>query len=353
MNNAFEIFNSIQNWFHAGKKAALATVVSKQGTALMDVGSKMAVSEEIEIIGSVSGGCVESEVAQVALDCMENGRIETLDFGISDEDAWSVGLACGGQIRVLVQPVGILPAGITQKLIRNMASKIKGQNPFFLITQLSGAGSGETTVLDTPSLTEKSVLIKNLDGALKEELVSLLHQERSALVHSVDDEYFADLFFPAPRMIMIGAVHIAQTLVPMANMLGFRTIVIDPRKAFATCTRFPDADQLITVWPDEGLRQVGLNERDYLLVLSHDDKLDLPAVISGLRANVKYLGMLSSHTNRDVRYEKLKQAGIDPGEFDQIHAPIGLDIGSRSPAEISLSILAEIVAVRYNKPNRR
>jgi xanthine dehydrogenase accessory factor len=188
-----------------------------------------------------------------------------------------------------------------------------------------------------------------MENILKDKLPPLERVETSGIIKIDPFEIFADFYFPKPRLVIVGAVHIAQPLVKMARICGFLTIIIDPRKAFASSERFQDADQILIEWPTDGLSKIGLNDRDYLLTLSHDDKLDLPALKMAMDRKVRYVGMLSSRKTRDGRFEQLKQEGYSTNELTRIHAPVGLDLGARSPEEIALSILAEITAFRYGK----
>jgi xanthine dehydrogenase accessory factor len=188
-----------------------------------------------------------------------------------------------------------------------------------------------------------------VDKHLREEARRMAETETSGIVKTNGQDVFVDIYAPSPRLIAIGAVHIALPLTLMAQIAGFSTVVIDPRKAFNTKSRFPNVGQQLLIWPDEGLRGVGLNSNDYVLLLTHDDKLDLPALEMALNSEVKYIGMLSSRQARDKRFELLKEKGFSQDQLERVHSPVGLDIGARSQEEIALSILAEMIAVRYGK----
>ncbi len=336
-------------WQSEGKQTALSTVIWKQGSALRSVGAKMAISSEMEMSGSVSGGCIEGAVVQEALKVMESGEPTLLEYGIADETAWSVGLACGGTIRVLVQNVNEGSEGeFNSYMVKQMVELLEAGTPFASLVKLDGEEKGGFRLL-----VDGEVIPNNradwIDLALMEDVKSMEQTETSRIVESGEQEIFIDIYNPQPRLISIGAVHIALPLTQMAQITGFSTVVIDPRKAFNTARRFPHGGKRLLMWPDEGLNEIGLDEKDYLLLLTHDDKLDLPALELALNRNVKYIGMLSSRQARDKRYAKLEEDGFSSEQLARIHAPVGLDIGARSQEEIALSILAEMTAVRYGK----
>ncbi len=344
-----ENLQKILEWQSEGKQTALSTVVWKQGSALRSVGAKMAISSDMEMSGSVSGGCVEGAVVQEALKVMKSGQPLLLEYGIADETAWSVGLSCGGSIKVLVQKVETGDQGFFNgHKINHMIELLQGGFLFSTLIPLDANDRGDFLLLksgDTISGKHPAWL----DQELIEQVRSLEITETSEIVKPGEREIFIDVYAPQPRLIAIGAVHIALPLTQMAQITGFTTVVIDPRKAFNTAKRFPHVGQRLLKWPDEGLEELGLNEKDYLLLLTHDDKLDLPALELALDRKVKYIGMLSSRQARDKRYQKLEESGYTHEQLQRIHAPVGLDIGARSQEEIALSILAEITGVRYGK----
>jgi xanthine dehydrogenase accessory factor len=344
-----ENLQKILEWQSEGKQTALSTVVWKQGSALRSVGAKMAISSAMEMSGSVSGGCVEGAVVQEALKVMESGQPVLLDYGIADETAWSVGLACGGSIKVLVQKVEEGDRGILNtRIVSDMIELLQAGVPFSTLSTIDGNAKDEFNLVKT-SESKVGNEPSWFSQGLLEQVRSLEETETSQIVKIGAKEIFIDIYAPLPRLIAIGAVHIALPLTQMAQITGFNTVIIDPRKAFNTARRFPHVGQRLLKWPDEGLEEVGLNEKDYLLLLTHDDKLDLPALQLALDRKVKYIGMLSSRQARDKRYQKLEELGYTREQLQRIHAPVGLDIGARSQEEIALSILAEMTAVRYGK----
>jgi len=303
-------------WHRAGKGAALATVVETWGSAPRRVGSQLAISGEGEITGSVSGGCVEGAVVAEALDAIEAGKPVMLEYGVSDGDAFAVGLACGGTIRVLVEPVGSV---MSEDLLADLVLAREGRVPVAYVTGLQVA----------PRLER--------DG----------HADRFRMDRSgfeADGTTFVAIHNPPLRLIVVGAVHIAQALVPMARIAGFDPLLVDPRESFASEMRFP-GETVLHDWPDEGLRALGLDARTALVLLTHDPKLDDPALIEALRSDVVYIGALGSTRTHAARVARLQEAGLSEAEIGRIHAPIGLDIGAAGPAEIAVSILAEMIGV--------
>ena len=340
----------LKNWLQEGKKTAIAIVVKKKGSALRQTGAKMIVSEQGEIFGSVSGGCVESAVAEEALNCMRSGKTSLLHYGITDDTAWSVGLMCGGEVDVFVQPV--MPDaenGINSAVIHGLIALQQTRVPYAFLVFMDGKLAGRTCIAASRNGELESADAIWADEELQDRVHRLLKKESSQVVETPNGNVFVDIYKPSPRLVIIGAAHVSMALAPLAKKLDYMTIVIDPRTAFATPERFPAVDEMITIWPVEAMEKIGLNREDYVLLLSHDDKLDLPAAGRALETGVKYIGMLSSRTTRERRFGLLKDEGYSIRAIEKIHAPIGLNIGSRSPEEIALSIIAEITAFRYGK----
>ena len=319
------------DWARAGKGAALATVVETWGSAPRPRGAQLAVSAEGEMMGSVSGGCVEGAVVAEALEALADGRPRLLTYGVSDEDAFAVGLACGGTIRVMVEPVGV------------------GQGPDAgLLGELVAARAARQPVVYAVRPDDwRRELVRGPGGPLWEPARDALASDRSGFA----EDWFLGVHNPPLRMAVIGAVHIAQALVPMARLAGYDVTVIDPREAFASPARFPET-RLIHDWPDEALAAFGLDARTAVVTLTHDPKLDDPAIEAALRAPVFYLGCLGSSRTHAKRVARLEAAGFGAAEIARIHAPIGADIGAQSPAEIALAILAQITE-RLRRPATR
>ena len=315
------------DWHRSGKGAALATVVQTWGSAPRPVGSQLAVSGEGEIMGSVSGGCVEGAVVAEALEALEDGRCRILEFGVSDDDAFAVGLACGGTIRVMVEPVeqGVgLDAGLLEQIVR-----------------ARGAREALATETDTETWTRRVLGYNDRPDAFD--------ADRSGFVD--DSPRFLWVSNPALRLAIVGGVHIAQPLCQMAQLAGYDVTLIDPREAFASPVRFP-GQVLNHEWPDAALESHGLDHRTAVVTLTHDPKLDDPALMAALGSPVFYIGALGSTRTHSKRVARLTDAGFAPDQISRIDAPIGADIGAKSPAEIAISVMAELTE-RLRRPTSR
>ena len=310
-------------WIDAGRKVALATVVETWGSAPRPAGAQLAINDEGEFLGSVSGGCVEGEVVYAALDSLNDGQVRLLEFGVSDENAFSAGLACGGTIRIMVEPVG-LGQGPDVDLLRALVDL---------------RAARRAVVLAVNTKTWQRQLIEPGQGALAEAAVESLRTDTSQFA----GDWFLGVHNPPLRLAVIGAVHIAQPLLAMARLAGYAPVLIDPRTAFATVVRFPDQD-LCHDWPDEALANFAPDERSAVVALSHDPKIDDPALEVALKSSAFYVGALGSRKTHAKRCARLQTLGLPDQTIDRIKGPIGLDIGAKSPAEIAVSILAEMTA---------
>ncbi len=304
------------DWHRAGRGAALATVVETWGSAPRPVGSQLVISGKGEIMGSVSGGCVEGAVVVEAMEALADGKSRLLTFGVSDDEAFAVGLACGGTIRVLVDPVGsALPEGVLADLVAARAER----RPVALI---AGLHDGARHLEPAPG---------------GDELAARFRSDKSG----VEGAEFIAIHNPPLRMIVVGAVHIAQPLVAMARACGYDPVLVDPRETFGAQARFP-GETILHDWPDEALLAQGLDTRTAVVTLTHDPKLDDPAILTALASDCFYLGCLGSTRTHAKRLDRLRAAGLDDAAIARIHAPVGLDIGAQSPAEIAVSIMAQI-----------
>jgi xanthine dehydrogenase accessory factor len=309
------------DWHQAGRGAALATVVQTWGSAPRRVGAQLVVSGDGRLEGSVSGGCVEGAVVMEAQEALADGKHRVLEYGVSDGDAFAVGLACGGTIRILVEPVG-------------------GSMPVELLSDLVAAQKARDQVAYEVNLTT------GIGAVLREAYRERMRLDRSGVEE--DGETFVAVHNPPLKLIVVGAVHIAQALVPMAQLAGYDAAVIDPRAAFASPDRFPGVT-LLEDWPDEAVAALGLDARTALVLLTHDPKLDDPALEAGLRQKCFYIGALGSKRTHAKRVERMLAAGFGAQEIARIHGPVGLDIGAAGPAEIAVAILAEMTAVLRGK----
>ena len=305
------------DWHRAGKGAVLATVVETWGSAPRRVGAQLAISGDGQIEGSVSGGCVEGAVILEAQEALAERQARELEFGVSDEDAFAVGLACGGTIRVLVEPVGSV---LAESLLAELVAARAERRPVAYVVDLD---TGERRLVE--------------DG-----LETRFRMDRSGFVE--DSRRFVAVHNPPLRLIVVGAVHIAQALVPMARIAGYDPAIIDPRESFASETRFP-GETILHDWPDEAVLKLGLDARTALVLLTHDPKLDDPALEQALAASCFYVGALGSTRTHARRVARLQAAGFSDDQIGRIHGPIGLDIGAAGPAEIAVAILAEMTRV--------
>ena len=295
----------------------LATVIETWGSAPRPVGSQLVVSGRMAMMGSVSGGCVEGAVVEEALAAIEDGRSRVLTFGVSDEQAFAVGLACGGTIRILLEPVGAaIPVALLADLVAARADRRAVAYRVNLTTWARG--------LEIPSDT----------------LAARFRADQSG----VEGEEFIVLHNPPLRMVIVGAVHIAQHLVAMARACGYDPLLVDPREAFGTAARFP-GEVISHDWPDEALAAFGLDGRTAVVTLTHDPKLDDPAIRVALASPAFYIGCLGSTRTNAKRLTRLTEAGFTDTDLARLHAPVGLNIGARSPAEIALSVMAQITQV--------
>ncbi|GGD41389.1 XdhC family protein [Sinisalibacter lacisalsi] len=302
-------------WHREGRGAVLATVVQTWGSAPRPVGSQLVVSGAGEIEGSVSGGCVEGAVVVEAGEALAAGESRVLTYGVSDDSAFAVGLACGGTVRVLVEPVG-------------------PQIPEAMLAELVAARAARQPVA---YVVDTATWERRLAGAGA--FADRFRADRSSFEE--DGATFVAVHNPPLRMMIVGAVHIAQALVPIARLAGYDPVIVDPRGAFAAAHRFP-GEEIHEDFPDEVFPELGLDARTAVVTLSHDPKIDDPAIEAALGSEVFYLGCLGSTRTHAKRVERLEARGFNAAQIARIHAPVGLDIGARSPAEIAISVIAEV-----------
>ncbi|MFT9442559.1 MAG: XdhC/CoxI family protein [Acetobacter papayae] len=340
------------HWVRQGQAVAVATVTGTWGSSPRPAGSCMVMAESGRVEGSVSGGCVESDVMHNALRIMAGDAPEVLDYGVSSARAWEVGLACGGRLEVLVEavrspacPTGTWPMEILEQLCALMAAR----RPAVLLRTLDAT---QHRVLATRA--DAALEHPAHDEALGRAALHALATGRGLLTpDSAGQNWFVQPLLPPPRLLIVGAVHIAQHLARLAALTGFDPIVVDPREALATTERFPGLEPgrtLITEWPDEALPALGIDSTTALVTLTHDAKLDDPTLETALGSPAFYIGALGSRKTQASRLERLQQLGYAPEALARIRGPVGLAIGAVGAEEIALSILADIVAVRRNGP---
>lgn len=342
-----EIWSEIKHWQQAKKSIAIATNIQVEGSAIRPAASKMAVTSAGDIAGSVTGGCVEGAVFEEAQAVIQTGRPRRLSYGISDETAWSVGLSCGGSIQVFVESLG---TSAWQTLEAEIQCCLDEGHLAALATVVAGLGIGNKLLL-RPDGRQVGNLGSPALNAQASALTSQCWKTQLPLLVSATGEFtnvelFIDVLTPLPRLVIIGAVHIAIPLVTIARVMNFRTIVVDARSAFATRERFPHADELIVEWPALALEKLHLDAATYVVCLSHDEKLDNPALQVALNSPARYVGALGSSHTHAKRLVALREMGVSDDSLRRMHAPVGIDLGSRFPEEIALEIMAEMIAKR-------
>lgn len=343
-----DILTDVQKWIDDKSPVALATVVQTWGSSPRVAGAKLAMTPSGGMAGSVSGGCVEGATVEAGLEALAAGHGRLVHYGVADETAWEVGLACGGSIDVFVQ--SLAPAQVAA-----VAQLLQAEAVFAVATLIKGPADqlGAALVLD-----EGGALVY---GGLSADLMDLgLAAARAALATGQTQrvplgetaELFVEVSWPAPTLVAVGGVHIAVELTKLAQGIGYRTVVVDPRKAFGASERFPHVDRLITEWPDDALKALGLTRATAIAMLTHDPKLDDPGLMIALRSQAFYIGALGSKGTQEKRRGRLREAGLDDAQLARLRGPIGLDLGGRTPEEIAVAILAEIVAARNGKSGR-
>lgn len=338
-----EILQQMRDWFNQEKKVALATVVEIYGSAPRGLGAKMAINEESMMAGSVSGGCVEGAVVAEALKVLKTGNPKLLHYGVTQDQAISVGLACGGTIEIWVET-------LSEDSFSQMEKDLLEDRLALIVTVMTGSHAGEKMYVfpEKKNLGEISnpELLEKINELVDEVFIGQHSQRKTILVQDQEYEVFFDIVDPSPKLVIVGAVHISIPLIQYAKILGFHTIVVDPRKAFGNPERFPHVDELVNQWPQEFLESYTWDQGTYLVVISHDDKLDVPALAIGCQNEARYIGALGSKKTFAKHVRDLKAAGITDEQIARIHSPIGVDIGARGPEEIALAIITEMVAVR-------
>ena len=305
-----EILDELNEWIGGREEIAIATVIETWGSSPRPLGSKMLVTRSGKMAGSVSNGCIEGAVFEEAQKVLMSGAPKVAAFGVADDVAFEVGLACGGHIEVFVQPLG--------RAHKQLVGMLNRDEPATLRTNLS---TGEAELVDgTAAGTE----LARRDG-----------------------DVFIEPFRRPAQLVIIGAIHIAIPLHRLAKLMGYRVTVVDARSKFATRERFPEADELIVAWPDEAMAKITVDNSTYVVILTHDPKFDLPALRSVLTKDAGYIGAIGSRKTNQNRFDALRKEGFTEEQLARVHGPIGLDLGSRGAEETALGILAEITAVRF------
>jgi xanthine dehydrogenase accessory factor len=315
-----DVMTEVKAWLEQGDPVAVATVISTWGSAPRPAGSRMAISQSGKIAGSVSGGCLEGEVFEQAQAILTGKPAKLFHYGVSDDLAWTVGLSCGGEIDVLVEPLA--------PVHRDLISALEAERPVVL----------QTDVAETPGA--RALLTADDPNA-----AALLERENPVR----QDGVFLEPFPRPPELFIFGGSHVAIPLTRLADGIGFRVTVVDARSKFAEQDRFPQARRVIHAWPDEVLKDLPMDGSTYVVILTHDPKFDDPTITAALRGRPRYVGAIGSKKTHRDRVARLVKSGIDPREIERVHAPIGLDLGARTAEETALAILAQMVAVRHGK----
>ena len=345
-----DVLDDLERWQRQSEQVAIATLTEVRGSAPRLPGARFCATRGGEVSGSVSGGCIEADLYEHAMQVLDGDRPALVQYGISDELAFEVGLSCGGEIEVLVEPFR------SDAVWEALREALIGQRSAVLAVGLEPAEiAGRRMVVFEDGATTGSVEA-GLDGAIAEQASSLLPEggtRRLALGEpGAERVVFLEALRAPPHLFLLGAAFAGPPLARMASEAGFHVTVVDPRSAFATRERFPSADELIVGWPNEALEGADLGPHSYIVMLLHDEKFDVPALVPALRSEAGYIGVMGSRRTHERRLEQLRDEGCDDDALARLRAPIGLNIGGREPAEIAVSILAEMLAVRYGRDPR-
>lgn len=352
-----EIIADLDRWLAGNTAVALARVVDLDGSGPRLPGAAMAVTADSEVAGSVSGGCVEGAVVLESLEVLESKQRRVVTFGYSDDEAFAVGLTCGGTIHLFIETLDWL------EIYSQLRDDLVAERPSALATIVSSsdpkASPGAKFLVHPEGDSSGSLGTSGLDRVVQRDARGELAAGRSGLRHygvngEARDEavaVFIESFAPPPAMLIFGAVDFTAALARVAKLLGYRVLVCDAREVFATAKRFPMADEVVVSWPDRLLASLGdgLGPRDAVCVLTHDAKFDVPAIVAALATGVGYIGVMGSRRTHDDRTARLLQAGVTVEELQRLRSPIGLDIGARTPEETAISIVSEIITLRTGR----
>ncbi|HEY2508034.1 MAG TPA: XdhC family protein [Streptosporangiaceae bacterium] len=348
-----DILDPITAWWEANESFGLATVVRTFSSAPREPGAAMAVSATGEVAGSVSGGCVEGAVYELANEVIASGRPVLQRYGISDDDAFAVGLTCGGIIDIFVEPAS------QQRFaaLGEVADAVRSGTPVAVATVIEGPGEigSRRIIWEGDGATGTLGAGDRLDEAVDDDARGMLAQGLTAVrrygpegERRLDDlAVFVQSFAPAPRMLVFGAIDFAAAVAKAGKFLGYRVTVCDARPVFATRSRFPDADEVITQWPHRYLAGTETDARTVICVLTHDPKFDVPLLEVALRRPAAYIGAMGSRRTHDDRLARLREVGLTEAEMSRLRSPIGLDLGARTPEETAIAIAAELIQLRW------
>lgn len=370
-----DIIRDLVRWSTDGTDFAVATVVRTWHSAPRPVGAAMALAADGEVVGSVSGGCVEGAVVEVCREVLLDRRPRRVRYGVSDSSAYAVGLTCGGTIELVVTPADADLSSAVRRLDAAMAE----HTPYALVTLVETTGdddgaapaepaTGSTVLQAAPRLLihgatgapTGSLGAPGLDHAVTADALGLLAAGETGLLQlgrhgerrMSEVTVFVESYAPPPRMLVFGAIDFAAAVARMGKFLGYHVTVCDARPVFATARRFPDADEVVVDWPHRYFDRVATDERTAICVLTHDPKFDVPLLVKALRRPAGYIGAMGSRRTHTDRLEKLREEGMTEAELARLRSPIGLDLGGRTPEETAVSIAAEIVALRWDGTGR-
>ncbi|HVQ92830.1 MAG TPA: XdhC/CoxI family protein [Mycobacteriales bacterium] len=349
-----DILGSLRSWYADGRPLGLATVVGTSKSAPRQPGAAMAVSADGEVAGSVSGGCVEGAVFDLATEVMQTREPVLQTYGYSDSDAFAVGLTCGGSVTLFVQAVD--PARTPE--LGEVFAAIERNEPVAVATVISGAEAGGhvgARLAIWPDRTAGTLGDPGLDAAVTDDARGMLAQGTTAQRRygpggeRRHDEVavFVESYQPPPQLLVFGAIDFAAAVARVGGFLGYRVTVCDARAVFATAKRFPDADEVVVEWPHRYLSRVTVDARTVICVLTHDPKFDVPLLEVALRTPAGYVGAMGSRRTHEDRLARLREAGLTEAELSRLRSPIGLDLGARTPEETAVAIAAEIIAGRW------
>jgi xanthine dehydrogenase accessory factor len=346
---------TLRSWRREGTRFALATVIRTSQSAPRAPGAVLAVHPDGTVVGSVSGGCVEGAVVEVATEVLETGVPQRVTYGISDDEAFAVGLTCGGTIEVLVRAVA--PDHLD---LDRLAEDLAADEPVAVAVVADGDHAG-ATLLVHPDRVEGTTGSEGLDHAIVADARGMLQQGATGLRHygehgerRVDDvSVFVAAFAPRPRLLVFGAIDFAGAVASIGRFLGYHVTVCDARGRFATGARFPDADEVVVDWPHRYLAATTVDARTVICVLTHDPKFDVPVLEVALRTEAAYIGVMGSRRTHEDRLARLREAGVDEAQLERLRSPIGLDLGARTPQETAVSIAAEILLERHGGSGAR
>ena len=351
-----EVLSELTAIRDAGGTAAMATVVRTWRSAPRPAGASMLVSDAGEAVGSVSGGCVEGALYELGQEVLADGLPRYETYGVSDDDAFAVGLTCGGILEVFVERVD----DQTWPELDGVARSIAAEEPVAVATIVRGPHFVGRHLVVRPDHTEGSLGTDRLDDTVREDAIGMLASGTTGFLHYGPEgerlgeglDVFVASYAPPPQMFIFGAIDFSAALVKVGKVLGFRVTVCDARPVFATRKRFPDADEVVVDWPHRWLEQQQVDQRTVIAVLTHDPKFDVPALTVALRTDAGYVGAMGSRRTHEDRLVRLKEAGLTDDELSRLHSPIGLDLGARTPEETAISIAAEIVQARWGGSGR-